>query len=76
MASGGTPIVATVMACTQALGRVAIRVAFERMPAPDEEFVAQLAGMELRLKVRNCRSFPAAETGGPSIILDCDHIGD
>lgn len=65
-----------VMADTQALGRVAIRMTFESLPAAGQEVVAQLGGKELRLRVRECRTFPAAATGGKSIILDCDAIGE
>lgn len=76
MANAGTRTVAMVMADTSALGRVAIRMAFESLPPSGEEFVAELAGMEFRLKVRECRTFPAAGAAEPSIILDCDQIGD
>lgn len=76
MESVGTRTIAVVMADMPALGRVAIRMAFESLPASGEEFVAQLAGKELRMRVRNCRSFPAAGAAEPSIILDCDPMGD
>lgn len=76
MASDGPKAVAMVVADTSALGRVAIRMAFESLPPSGEEFVAGLAGMEFRLRVRSCRTFTSAGAAEPSIILDCDQVAD
>lgn len=68
--------IATVMADTQVLGRVAIRMAFESLPMAGEELVAHVGGKALKMRVRNCRHFPAATPGETAIILDCDNIDE